>query len=69
MRWITREDIDHMFEHHPSHADDVLRKASHEFATAIVTNTPGNPMQVLAVRKVQEALMWAKAAMDLDKGS
>ena len=65
---ITQEHLDAYFTYHPPQKDDQGHFAamSDSFmmaAQAIVNHTPPSAEQTLAIRKLQEARMWANAAI------
>lgn len=69
---ITPEDIDNRFDYHPP-KDDVTKMA-HErvraecriLAMEIVALTPEGREQSLAVTHIEEAMLWANAAIARD---
>ena len=65
---LTKEHIDAFFTYHPPQGDDAghykamndcFRNAAH----GIFNHTPKGAEQTLAIRKLQEARMWANAAV------
>ena len=69
---ITKEQlierINHDFVYHAPHGDQVeryasLRETARQFATKIVQDTPVSREQSLALTKLEEAAMWANAAI------
>lgn len=61
------QNLDHIFKYHPPVEFDVqsyerIRDAGKAFAEVIVAETPYSADQTTAIRKVEEAVMWANAA-------
>ena len=64
----SRLDLDAIFTHHAPKGTQVqrypdIRDAGKRFAQTILDNTPASAEQTLAVRAVQQAVMWANAAI------
>lgn len=67
-RGITGKEIGIRFTYHPPHGDQVdrykrLRDLAGELAMEIMFLTPGGREQSLALTKLEEATMWANAAV------
>lgn len=65
-------DIDNIFTYHPPTQDqidryEVIRDVAREFAGTIVRNTPASAEQTRAIRKLQEAVMFANAAIAINE--
>jgi hypothetical protein len=66
---IDDERLDRDYTYHPPAGDDqvarytVLRSAAHLFARGVMQFTPPSREQSLALTKVEEAVMWANAAI------
>jgi len=65
---ITKEHLDAYFNYHAPQGDDqghysAMGDAFRIAAEAIVNHTPPSAEQTLAIRKLQEARMWANAAV------
>lgn len=61
-------DVDNLFSHHPPFGDQleryqILTQAAIAYAKLIQELTPESPEQTLAIRKLQEAKMYANAAI------
>uniref|UniRef100_A0A6H1ZBR5 Acb2/Tad1 hairpin domain-containing protein n=1 Tax=viral metagenome TaxID=1070528 RepID=A0A6H1ZBR5_9ZZZZ len=61
-------DLEAIFTYHAPRGTQVqrypdIRDAGKRFAQTILDNTPGSAEQTLAVRAVQQAVMWANAAI------
>ncbi len=72
MHGMTEEDINHIFAYHKPYGDQVtrfvaVRASALQLARFILTCTPSSPEQTLAIRKVQEAVMWSNAAIALNE--
>lgn len=62
---------DKLFIHHPPSADRIkkhegLREFAIQYARYIEENTPPSSERTLAIRKLQETLMWANAALAIN---
>jgi hypothetical protein len=61
--------IDQMFDHHPPRTENAvnlhaaLRREVKTTAAFFIAELPDSPEKTLAVRKLQEALMWANASV------
>lgn len=69
---ITDEDLVNLFTYHSPNEEQIdkyqsIRDAALALATIIRDNTPTSSMQTLAVRKVQEAVMWANGSIATHK--
>ena len=65
---ITLESIDHWFTYHPPTKEQqahytALRDCIKVAAMGIYNHTPSSAEQTLAIRKLQEAVMWANTAI------
>ena len=66
---ITPEDLKNRFDYHKPPNDEValrhetVREACYKAARAIVIDTPASREQSLALTKLEEAMMWANAAI------
>lgn len=66
------EDLSNRFKYHPAKSEQVkslhteVRNASALFASLIITLTPVCREQSLALTKIEEAMMWATAAIARD---
>lgn len=66
---ITPEDLENRFSYHKPPNDEVgmrhdsIRHACLEAARSIVIDTPPGREQSLAITKLEEAMMWANAAI------
>ena len=65
-------DLDNVFTYHAPFGNQApryerLRAAGKEFAQVIQGLTPASPEQTIAFRKVQEAVMFANAAIALNE--
>lgn len=61
-------DLDNLFTYHPPFGDqakryETMRAVGKLLAETIMKLTPGSAEQTLAVRRVQEAVMWANASI------
>lgn len=66
--------LDNTFTHHPPTGNQAeryvfLRAEAKRLAEAIVTNTPASAEQTLALRAVQQAMMWANAAIAINENA
>lgn len=46
---------------------EILHAGGRDFAEVIVGECPTSPERTLAVRKIQEAIMWAKASIEVNE--
>lgn len=65
-------DVDHIFTYHPPTGNqpdryNSVREGARIFAHIILANTKPSPEQTLAIRKLQEATMFANASIALEK--
>lgn len=65
---ISQEDIDNRFTYHPPVPEFIdrfvqLRSEARELAITIVELTPASREQSLALTHLEEAVMWANAAL------
>jgi len=65
-------DLENMFKYHAPTEDQVfrygvLRDEAKLFAYAILEYAPESAERTLAIRKVQEAVMWANASIALNE--
>lgn len=65
---MSRLDLERIFKYHPPHGTqasryEAIRDMGRTFAMLIETATPESAEQTLAIRKVQEAVMWANASI------
>lgn len=62
-------DIDKLFDHHPPKSENTanlhaaVRREVKTTAAFFIAELPDSPEKTLAIRKLQEALMWANAAI------
>lgn len=61
-------DLDNLFTYHPVHGDQperykYMRGLAKDLATAVQDLVPPSPEQTMAIRKIQEAIMWANAGI------
>lgn len=62
-------DIDQIFDHHPPRNENTanlhaaLRREVKTTAAFFIAELPDSPEKILALRKLQEALMWGNAAI------
>lgn len=61
-------DLDNLFTHHPPVGDQVeryetIRAAAKMFAEVLVELVPPSAERTTAIRKIQEATMWANAGI------
>lgn len=68
----TKLDLDSIFTYHAPHGSQVdryalLRTHAREFAGMIAQLAPESTEQTLAIRKVQEAVMFANAAIAINE--
>lgn len=68
---LSEEDIDNIFSFHPPKNEDVaaaheqVREGCRELAQDLKALCPDSPEQTTAIRKLQEAMMYANAAIAL----
>ena len=67
------EQIENNFTYHPPNEDQVerytiLRNTAKNLAHVIAANTPPSREQALALTKLEEATMWANAAIARNEG-
>lgn len=72
MPGLSEQQIDHFFKYHAPHGNQVaryaaLRQAAKMFALKIKNLTPDSAEQTMAIRKVQEAVMWANASLAVNE--
>ncbi len=65
---IDADELAVRFTYHPPHGDQprrfmLIRDAALQLADLIVSNTPDSREQSLAITKLEEAVMWANAAI------
>jgi hypothetical protein len=65
-------DLENVFSHHSPFGDQLqryaaIRAAAKEFAKLIADTTPDSAEQTLALRKLQEAMMFANAAIAINE--
>lgn len=65
---MTPEDLTNRFTHHPPKGDQAvryseIRRKALEFAQLINDMTPGSREQSLAITHLEDAVMWANAAI------
>jgi hypothetical protein len=65
---MTKEDVDKIFVYHPPSEQQAelyaeLRETARAFALAVLQWTPGSGEQTLAIRHIQQAVMFANAAI------
>jgi hypothetical protein len=70
---MTDEELALRFTYHPPTSDQIprfgeLRAHAHEFAGLIVELTPESREQSLAITALEEAVMWANAAIARREG-
>jgi hypothetical protein len=68
MPGLTRDDLDEIFTHHPPTPEQgdkyvELRQKAHTLASTILELAPESAERTLAIRHVQEAVMFANAAI------
>lgn len=61
-------DVENIFKYHPPVGDQAaryvaLRDAGKAFAFAVIAKSPESPERTLALRRIEEAVMWANAAI------
>lgn len=69
---ITPERVDEIFTYHPPKSDQIpryedIRNAARKLAHFILENTPASPEQTTAIRKLQEAVMWANNSIAVNE--
>lgn len=65
---ITEQDIENWFTYHKPEGTqpvryEMIREAARKLAMLILENTPSNPDQTAAIRKLRECVMTANAAI------
>lgn len=65
---MTQEDIENSFTYHPPKGTQperyvLLRDNAKKLANLILTNCPPGAEQTIAIRRVEEAIMWANKAI------
>jgi hypothetical protein len=65
---MIEEELTKRFTYHPPKGDqphryEMIRAATLALAQLIVRNSPESPEQSLAIRKLEEAVMWANAGI------
>jgi len=66
---IDANDLQQRFQHHPPRNDadikahEAIRETCRQAAVTIMGQTPASREQSLAVTKLEEAMMWANAAL------
>jgi hypothetical protein len=65
---IERDELEHRFTHHPPVGDqkdryERIRAAGKEFAKVVLEATNDSREQSLAVTHIEDAVMWANAAV------
>lgn len=65
---LSYEDLEAIFTYHPPLTDQVpryerIREAGKVFAQIIMDNSPASMEQTIAIARIQEAVMWANAAI------
>ena len=68
---ITKETVEHVFTYHTPSGDQstrysVIRNTARSLAHTILDNTPVSPEQTLALRRLQEVVMWANASIAIN---
>jgi hypothetical protein len=68
MPGFSEEDMDRLFTYHKPVGDQTerykaIRLSGRAFAKTILKFTPASAEQTLAIRKAQEAVMWANAGI------
>lgn len=66
--------LDDIFRYHAPHGDQpsryaAVRAAGYALAAVLNSNCPGSPEQTLALRKVQEAVMWGNASIAINEAN
>jgi hypothetical protein len=72
-KMITTKQLENWFVYHPPIGDQeqryqMLRDAALELAKLMIEKTPYSREQTLAVRKLEESVMWANAAIARNEG-
>lgn len=67
-------ELEKMFTYHPPKSNQIdrygdLREAGKLFAIVIANNCPDSAEKTLAIRKVQEAVMWANASIAINEAA
>ena len=65
---IDYADLDNRFAFHPADEDaaschEAVRAAARRMAVSVLQVTPKSAEQTLALRKIEEAMMWANASI------
>ena len=65
---MNKHIINHNFTHHPPTPEQVkqyetIRSSGRILALTIDANCPGSPEKTTAIRKIEEAVMWANASI------
>jgi len=68
MPWFTEEQLENLFTYHAPKEDQAeryqdIRDTGRFLAETIQKHAPDSAEKTLAIRKVQEAVMWANAAI------
>lgn len=71
---MTQQQIDNIFRYHSPRGDQPrryqdIREAARIFATLIFSHTPSSAEQTTAIRKLQECVMFANAAIAINDSS
>lgn len=69
---MQKLDLDQIFKYHTPHGDQqeryaLLREKAKELATLIQGTTPASREQSTALTNVQQAVMWANAAIAINE--
>lgn len=69
---ITKEKLDDIFTYHAPHGDQQaryvqIRSVAKTLADTILSNVQGSAERTLALRKLQEAVMWANAGIAINE--
>lgn len=67
---VTKETLDHIFKYHAPNPEQVtryllVRVNAKLFAARVLDECPPSAERTLALRKIQEAVMWANSAIAL----
>lgn len=62
------KDLERRYTYHPPTGDQgarhkAIKEAAREFAALVMVSTPGSQEQFFALSKIDEAMMWASAAI------
>ena len=68
----TKEDVETAFTYQRPHGDqphryEAINGAAKVMAVSIISNCPESPERTLAIRKLQEARMWANASIAINE--